>query len=102
MHDHQLVPAGAVRVHRRRCRRAGTAWGSALRPHGAGRATAALFIALTAGQAVGAAATGALAQRTGTLAQRTGAPAALLVCAAVTLLAALVLPTRAGASRSAP
>jgi len=73
-------------------------WAGALRPHDAGRATATLFIALTAGQAVGAAATGALAERT-------GAPAAFGVCAAVLLAAAAVLPPRRRAAtgpRAAP
>lgn len=64
------------------------AWGSALRPHAAGEATAVLFVALTAGQALGAVATGALAGGV-------GAPAAFGVSAAVLLAAAGVLPARA-------
>ncbi|MBW0090951.1 YbfB/YjiJ family MFS transporter [Pseudonocardia sp. KRD-184] len=67
------------------------AWGSALRPHAAGEATAVLFVALTAGQALGAVATGALAGGV-------GAPAAFGVSAAVLLAAAGVLPARARAS----
>lgn len=64
------------------------AWAGALRPQDAGRTTATLFIALTAGQAVGAAGTGALADRTST-------PAAFGICAAVLLASAVVLPVRA-------
>jgi len=40
-------------------------WAGALRPHDTGRSTATLFIALTAGQSIGAVATGALAERIG-------------------------------------
>ena len=60
-------------------------WAGTLRPHDTGRTTASLFIALTAGQAVGAAATGALAGRV-------GAPAAFGVAAAVLLASVLALP----------
>lgn len=67
------------------------AWGSALRPQAAGEATAVLFVALTAGQALGAVATGALAGRV-------GAPAAFGVSAAVLLAAAGVLPARVRSS----
>lgn len=59
------------------------AWASALRPDTAGQATATLFIALTGGQALGAVATGALAERA-------GAPAAFWVCAALLLVAACI------------
>ena len=62
-------------------------WAGALRPHDTGRTTATLFIALTAGQAVGAAATGALAERT-------GAPAAFGVAAAVLLGSVSALPSK--------
>lgn len=41
------------------------AWGTVLRPHAAGRATATLFVALTGGQAVGALATGGLSDVVG-------------------------------------
>lgn len=64
------------------------AWAGVLRPQAAGATTAALFIALTAGQAVGATATG-------TLAEHLGAPGAFLVGAALLLTAAGVLPGRA-------
>jgi predicted MFS family arabinose efflux permease len=57
------------------------AWASVLRPHAAGQATATLFIALTAGQAVGAIATGAVAEHA-------GARAAFWACAALLLAAA--------------
>lgn len=62
-------------------------WAGALRPHDTGRTTATLFIALTAGQAVGAVATGALAERV-------GAPSAFGVTAAVLLASVLALPAR--------
>lgn len=61
------------------------AWGTALRPHAAGRATAALFVALTAGQAVGALATGGLSDVV-------GPQAAFGVGAALLLVAAGVVP----------
>ncbi|TFF05166.1 YbfB/YjiJ family MFS transporter [Cellulosimicrobium funkei] len=61
------------------------AWGTALRPHAAGRATAALFVALTAGQAVGALATGGLSDVV-------GPQAAFWVGAALLLVAAGVVP----------
>ncbi|MDF2968443.1 MAG: putative Chloramphenicol resistance protein permease of the major facilitator superfamily [Nocardioidaceae bacterium] len=63
------------------------AWASVLRPHAAGQATATLFIALTAGQAVGAVATGVVAERA-------GAPAAFWAGAALILTAATILPRR--------
>jgi predicted MFS family arabinose efflux permease len=69
-------------------------WASALRPQAAGQATATLFIALTAGQAVGAIATGAFAERA-------GMRVAFLVCAAVLLAAAAVLPARRALSTRA-
>lgn len=59
-----------------------------MRPHAAGTTTAALFVALTAGQAVGAGLGGALA---GAL----GPPGAFLVHAVVLLGAAAVRPHRA-------
>ena len=72
------------------------AWASALRPAAAGQATATLFIALTAGQALGAAATGALAERA-------GAPVSFWACAGLLLVAAGVLPARRGEpDRGAP
>lgn len=61
------------------------AWGTALRPHAAGRATAALFVALTAGQAIGALATGGLSDVV-------GPQAAFWVGAALLLVAAGVVP----------
>ncbi|MFD6030829.1 YbfB/YjiJ family MFS transporter [Cellulosimicrobium funkei] len=61
------------------------AWGTALRPHAAGRATAALFVALTAGQAVGALATGGLSDVV-------GPQAAFWVGAVLLLVAAGVVP----------
>ncbi|MFE9235133.1 YbfB/YjiJ family MFS transporter [Cellulosimicrobium funkei] len=61
------------------------AWGTALRPHAAGRATAALFVALTAGQAVGALATGGLSDVV-------GPQAAFWVGAALLLVAAGIVP----------
>jgi len=64
-------------------------WAGALRPRTTGQATATLFIALTAGQALGATATGALTERA-------GAPVAFWVCAAVLLAAAAVLPAGSG------
>ena len=64
-------------------------WAGALRPRTTGQATATLFIALTAGQALGATATGALTERA-------GAPVAFWVCAAVLLAAAAVLPAGRG------
>jgi predicted MFS family arabinose efflux permease len=66
------------------------AWASALRPRTAGQATATLFIALTAGQAFGAVATGALTQRA-------GAPTAFWVCAALLLASAGIVPVKATA-----
>ncbi|WP_380165148.1 MFS transporter [Jannaschia sp. R86511] len=63
------------------------AWAGALHPAAAGQATATLFVALTGGQAVGAVATGLLAEAL-------GAPAAFVVCAVVLLGAAGVLPRR--------
>ena len=60
-------------------------WAGALRPNDTGRTTATLFIALTAGQAVGAVATGALAERV-------GASAAFGVAAAVLLTSVAALP----------
>lgn len=62
------------------------AWGGALRPHAAGRATATLFVALTGGQAVGALAAGVLAGQA-------GAPAAFWAGAVLLLAAAAVRPT---------
>ena len=64
------------------------AWAGALRPHAAGPATAALFTALTAGQAIGALATGAVAERA-------GVPVAFWACAALLLAAAAVRPVTA-------
>ncbi len=61
------------------------AWGTVLRPHAAGRATAALFVTLTAGQAVGALATGGLSDVV-------GPQAAFWVGAAFLLVAAGVVP----------
>jgi predicted MFS family arabinose efflux permease len=61
------------------------AWAGAVRPHLLGATTATLFIALTAGQAVGSVLTGAL---TGAL----GAPRAFLVSASLLASAAAVLP----------
>lgn len=61
------------------------AWGAVLRPHAAGRATAALFVALTAGQAVGALATGGLSDVV-------GPQAAFWVGAVLLLVAAGVVP----------
>jgi len=63
------------------------AWATALQPHAAGQATATLFIALTAGQAFGAMATGAVSERV-------GSRAAFLICAALVLAAAAVLPAK--------
>jgi len=63
------------------------AWASALRPGAAGQATATVFVALTAGQSVGALATGALAERA-------GAPAAFWAGAALLLAAACLVPAR--------
>lgn len=60
-------------------------WAATLRPHAAGEATALLLVALTAGQAVGAVATGLLAERL-------GATTAFGVCAVVLLAAAGVRP----------
>lgn len=72
------------------------AWAAALRPHAAGPATAALFTALTAGQALGALATGALAELA-------DAPAAFWACAVVLLAAAGIVPQRrSGHSPSEP
>ncbi|MGY1709832.1 MFS transporter [Geodermatophilus sp. SYSU D00758] len=56
------------------------AWGARSRPDGAAGAAAFLFVGLTAGQAIGALALGALAEGT-------GLPAALLVAAGTALLA---------------
>lgn len=61
------------------------AWAGTLRPGAEGPATAALFTALTAGQALGALATGALAEVA-------GARAAFGACAVLLLAAAGVLP----------
>jgi predicted MFS family arabinose efflux permease len=62
-------------------------WAGALRPQDAGRTTATLFIALTAGQAVGAIGTGVLAERV-------GARAAFGVAAAVQLASVVALPAK--------
>lgn len=70
------------------------AWGSALRPHAAGQATATLFVALTAGQALGATATGALTERM-------GVTTAFDACAVVLLSAVLASP-RTGTLDQAP
>lgn len=64
------------------------AWASALRPGSAGQATATAFIALTAGQALGAVATGMITDQV-------GAPAAFWFCAALLLVAALLRPAAA-------
>ncbi|ROR90332.1 MFS transporter [Nocardioides aurantiacus] len=70
------------------------AWAGAVRPGTAGQATATLFVALTGGQALGAAATGLLADRAGAL-------AAFWVCAVVLLAAAGIRPVgQASPSRS--
>lgn len=61
------------------------AWANALCPDAAGRGTAVLFIALTAGQALGAAASGAMISLV-------GGPGAFLAAAALLLCAAAVLP----------
>ncbi|PTU54450.1 hypothetical protein DBB34_19315, partial [Sphaerisporangium cinnabarinum] len=61
------------------------AWGTVLRPHAAGRATATLFVALTGGQAVGALATGGLSDVV-------GPQAAFWVGAAFLLVAAGMVP----------
>ncbi|WP_400110545.1 MFS transporter [Cellulosimicrobium funkei] len=61
------------------------AWGTVLRPHAAGRATATLFVALTGGQAVGALATGGLSDVV-------GPRAAFWVGAAFLLVAAGMVP----------
>lgn len=66
-------------------------WASTLRPHTAGQATATVFIALTAGQALGAIATGALAELA-------GIRVAFLVCAGLLLAAAGVVPARGSAA----
>lgn len=66
-------------------------WASALRPHTAGQATATVFIALTAGQALGAIATGALAELA-------GIRVAFLLCAALLVGAACVVPARGSAT----
>lgn len=63
------------------------AWAGALRPGAAGRATAVLFVALTAGQAIGAVGTGALLPLL-------GGPGAFLAAAAITACAAAILPRR--------
>lgn len=70
-------------------------WASALRPHAAGQATATVFIALTAGQALGAIATGALAELA-------GIRAAFLVCSALLVAAAGVVPARGSATSPPP
>ncbi|MCL3862526.1 MFS transporter [Actinotalea sp. K2] len=67
------------------------AWAGALRPHLAGATTATLFISLTAGQAVGSAATGALAGSV-------GPTVAFMVSVALLVAAAGVLPRRAAGS----
>jgi len=59
------------------------AWGGALRPHAAGRATATLFVALTGGQAVGALAAGVLAGQAGARAAFWAGAVLLLAAAAV-------------------
>ncbi|KQT94308.1 hypothetical protein ASG49_05300 [Marmoricola sp. Leaf446] len=70
------------------------AWAGVVRPGTAGQATATLFVALTGGQALGAAATGLLAERVGVL-------AAFWACAAVLLVAAGIRPSaQASPSRS--
>lgn len=66
------------------------AWAGALRPD-AGRATAVLFIALTAGQALGAVGTGALVVLV-------GGAGAFLAAAAFLACAAAVLPQRSAGS----
>jgi predicted MFS family arabinose efflux permease len=70
------------------------AWASLLRPRAAGQATATLFIALTAGQAFGAVATGALTERA-------GAPAAFWACAALLLAAGAVRPVSTAVTSTA-
>ncbi|SOD97693.1 YbfB/YjiJ family MFS transporter [Blastococcus haudaquaticus] len=70
------------------------AWAGVLRPAAAGRGTATLFTALTAGQAVGALATGVLADQAGT-------QTAFWAGAAVLLAAAGVLPAGTTADRHA-
>src|SRR5690606_28157307 len=64
------------------------AWGAALRPHAAGRATAALFVALTAGQAAGALVTGGLSDVV-------GPQAAFWLGATALVTAAGIVPTAA-------
>jgi len=61
-------------------------WASAVRPRTSGQATASLFIALTAGQAVGAAVLGAITEATSTT-------TAFLVATAVTATAVFAAPT---------
>lgn len=61
------------------------AWAGALRPDAAGRGTAALFLALTAGQALGA-------LGTGTLITLVGGPGAFLAAAALLVCAAAIAP----------
>jgi predicted MFS family arabinose efflux permease len=65
------------------------AWGARCRPDGAAAAAAFLFVGLTAGQALGAVGSGALAARL-------GLPAALLVAAGTVLLAAGVAAPPSG------
>ncbi|MEJ5913562.1 MFS transporter [Pseudokineococcus sp. 1T1Z-3] len=69
------------------------AWAGVLRPATAGATTATLFVALTAGQAVGSAVTGSLVGALGPV-------GAFLLSAALVLVAAGVLPARAGGARS--
>lgn len=69
------------------------AWAAAVCPGTAGQATAALFVALTGGQALGAVATGLLTDLV-------GAPLAFWACAAVLLAAAAARPAQASPSRS--
>ncbi|MFI2705397.1 YbfB/YjiJ family MFS transporter [Cellulosimicrobium composti] len=64
------------------------AWGAALRPHAAGRATAALFVALTAGQAAGALVTGGLSDVVGPQAAFWAGAAALVAAAGIVPTAA--------------
>lgn len=67
------------------------AWATELHPHAAGRATAVLFIALTAGQALGAVGTGVLITSL-------GGPGAFMVSAALLACAAALSAPRPGRS----
>lgn len=67
------------------------AWAGALRPDAAGRGTAVLFLALTAGQALGAVGTGMLVTLV-------SAPGAFLVAAALLVCAAAIAPDPRGAT----